>query len=520
MGRDSLPVRRALFSVHDKSGIDSLARVLLSKGADIFATDSTARHLAERGLPTSSVADLTGFSQLLGGRVKTLHPKVFAGVLSRGEGDAEELKKVGAPEFDLVAVNLYPFEQAARSRAGASLDELIELVDIGGSALLRASAKNHRRVAVISSPSQCEAVAKEIESDGGTSLATRERLALAAFAVSARYEATVHSTLSRHLAPDERFPELLAGPLERAFPLRYGENSHVRAAFYREPGWWEPCAANAERLSGKELSFNNLLDLDAALELVKEFDQSACAVIKHTNPCGVALAPAASDAFRAAFDCDPVSAYGGVVAFNGPVDAAAAKAMKPRVLDAVIAPGFDEEAAAILGEKKKGAFLVMRTGPWGERSPGVDARRIVGGMLLQERDTKPLADSGWKQVSKRAPTAAERRALLLAWRVTKHVKSNSVVMALDDRTVGVGAGQMSRVDAVWIASRKAGAKAKGSAMASDAYFPFRDGVDEAAKAGVAAIVHPGGSIRDDEVVKAADEHGMAMMVTGMRLFRH
>jgi phosphoribosylaminoimidazolecarboxamide formyltransferase/IMP cyclohydrolase len=518
-------IRRAILSVYDKDGIVPLARGLASRGVELLSTGGTARMLLEEGIEIRRISDLTGVPEMLDGRVKTLHPKVHAGILALRNRDShvEDLERQGIEPIDLVVVNLYPFEQTARME-GIGLEEIVEMIDIGGPTLVRAAAKNFRHVGVIVDPRDYTSVLDEIADLGGLSGETRFRLAHKAFRHTASYDTAIFSFLSQ-LEPDgtrkhadSLFPQKLSFEMEKVQDLRYGENPHQRAAFYTEMQSNEATLSRAVQLQGKELSFNNILDLDAAMGAVASLEDCGCVVVKHNNPCGAAIADDPLAAFEGAKAGDPVSAFGGIVAFNREVDALTAEALAGMFLEAIIAPGYASDAREVLSKKRK-----LRVLEWSDvrdyRRSGLDIRRLAGGFLLQEWDTDdPMVEL--QVVTKRAPTDEEWRALRLGWRISRHVKSNAIVFANGDRVVGVGAGQMSRVDSVRLAHDKAGDAARGAAMASDAFFPFRDGVDAAAEAGVTAVIQPGGSIRDKEVVAAADEHGMTMVLTGRRQFRH
>ena len=506
--------RRAIVSVSDKLGIVDFSKGLVSLGYEILATDGTAKALRAGGVPVRSVSEYTGQPEVLGGRVKTLHPKIFAAILAV-DGNEEELTRYGIEPVDLVVANLYPFEETV-AKPRVTHAEAVENIDIGGVSLIRAAAKNADRVTVVVRPSRYAEVLGALRG-GGVPKPMRESLALEAFEYTSGYDAAIYNYLARRAAPG--FPAAMRLALPKGADLRYGENPYQKAALYLEP-WRTAGVGTAERLSGKDLSYNNLIDLDAALRIALEFDRPAAVVVKHTNPCGVALADAVATAYRVAQAADPISAYGGVVGLNRDVDLATAKAMRRHVLDAVIAPGYDPEALSILKEKKKGAFLIMRTRGELRGDHGADMTRVLGGVLVQTTDFPEVRPESWKVVTKRKPTPDQLRDLAFGVRVSRYVKSNSIVLARDERTVGVGAGQMSRVDACMLAVVKAGAAGRGSVAVSDAYFPFRDGLDELAKGGIAAVAQPGGSIRDSEVIAAADEHGIAMAFTGLRLFKH
>ncbi len=521
------PIARALLSVSDKTGLVDLARALAARAVELISTGGTAKALAEAGLAVRDVASVTGFPEMLDGRVKTLHPAIHGGLLAR-RGDAAHraaLERHGIAPIDLLVVNLYPF--AATVAKGAAFDDCIENIDIGGPALIRAAAKNHEDVAVVTDPADYGELLAEFERLGGaTSLALRRRLAGLAYARTAAYDAAI----ARWFAAErgEAFPPVLAlaGTLKEI--LRYGENPHQQAAFY-VTGERRPGVASAEQLQGKELSFNNLNDTDAAFELVAEFEAPAVAIIKHANPCGVAQGGTLAEAYRRALACDPVSAYGGIIAVNRPLDGATAEAIAKLFAEVVIAPSLAPEAQAAL--KRRTALRLLATGGLPDpAAPGMTLRSLAGGYLLQTRDTGRVAAADLRTVTKRAPSEAELADLLFAFRVAKHVKSNAIVYAKGGATVGIGAGQMSRVDSARIAAWKAEeagkaaglaeSPAKGSVVASDAFFPFADGLEAAIAAGATAVIQPGGSVRDAEVIEAADRAGIAMVFTGMRHFRH
>jgi phosphoribosylaminoimidazolecarboxamide formyltransferase / IMP cyclohydrolase len=521
-------IRRALLSVSDKTNLLEFARGLAAFGIELVSTGGTRNALADGGLAVRDVADLTGFPEMLGGRVKTLHPRVHGGIL-HVRADPEHVATAhahGIEPIDLVVVNLYPFESTV-ARPGSTHEEVIENIDIGGPALLRSAAKNYADVAVVTDPAQYALVLDELRAyNGGLTLATRERLAGAAYARTAAYDRAIGAYFAGR-SGGEDFPARLDLSFEKRSALRYGENPHQKAAFYVESPTPADCLAGAAVLHGKELSYNNLLDLDSALSLVREFDSPAAAVIKHNNPCGCATAPALEEAFRRAFEGDPLSAYGGVLAFNRPVDEPTALQISEpnRFVECVIAPDFSAEAFHVLTTRPKWGKNVrlLRTGPLEARAQGpasFDLRRVDGGLLVQGRDVPADDFARAKVVSKRQPTEEEMADLRFAWRVCKHVKSNAIVLARGGTVVGVGAGQMSRVDSVHLAVRKAGERSRGSVLASDAFFPFRDNVDEAARAGVRAVVQPGGSLRDADSIAACDQHGLAMVFTGVRHFRH
>ena len=511
----------ALLSVSDKRGLVPFAQGLVRLGFELLSTGGTLKALAAAGVPARKVSEHTGSPEVLGGRVKTLHPRIHGGLLGRPDlaADRAEMEAHGIQPIPLVAVNLYPFRETVAQGKGEA--EVIEQIDIGGPALVRAAAKNFAHVAVVVDPDDYEAVLGELERDRRVSEATRRRLMRKAFAHTAAYDASIAGYLSA--AAGESFPGELTLSFRKVQELRYGENPHQRAAFYREhtaPGG--PAVAAVRVLQGKELSYNNLLDLDAALALVLEFpERPAAAIIKHNTPCGVALRGELVEAYRAARAVDEASAFGGIVALNREVDELAARALAETFLEAVIAPSFTQEALAVLQGRKN--LRLLEGGPLlgqaGAARPWMEVRGVSGGLLVQDRDVLEPATE-WKVVTRRAPTEGEMAALRFAWRVCKHVKSNAIVFAREDRLLAVGGGQTSRVDAVRIAAGRGGGALEWSAAASDAFFPFRDGLDEVARAGATCVVQPGGSVRDEEVIAAADEHGLAMLFTGVRHFRH
>jgi phosphoribosylaminoimidazolecarboxamide formyltransferase / IMP cyclohydrolase len=520
--------RRAIVSVYRKEGVVDLARGLATRGFEIVSTGGTAQELGKAGVAVTGISDVTGFPEILDGRVKTLHPKVHAGILARRDLPAHEaaLKEHGVSPVDVVVVNLYPFED--RVAKGVPFDEALEYVDVGGPTMLRAAAKNFRHVAVVVDPADYTLLLEQIDRPGGIDAATRLYLAQKAFRHTARYEAAIAGYFAQVEAKDgsygvaeteEVFPYRLALSFEKVQDLRYGENPHQRAAFYSDLGSTLYSVAAARKLQGKELSFNNILDLDAAWRLVTEIADPACVIVKHTNPCGTAVGASPLEAYTRAWACDPMSAFGGIVAFNRRVDGPGAQKLAEVFVEAVIAPGYDAEAKKALGAKKNLRVMDMDTTAI-HKVTGFDLRRVMGGLLAQEWDLHRLERSHCEVVSKRKPTDEEWKALMLAWTVVKHVKSNAIVYANATQTVGVGAGQMSRVDAARFAALKAVLPLKGTVAASDAFFPFRDGVDEIAKAGALAIIQPGGSVKDEEVIAAADEHKLAMVFTGVRHFRH
>ena len=515
-------IQRAILSVTDKTCLVDFARTLSALRIELISTGGTAKLLRDSGIAVKDISELTGFPEMLDGRVKTLHPKVHGGILHRRD-DPRHVAAVaehGIAPIDMVVVNLYAFEKTA-AKPGVAFDELIENIDIGGPSMIRSAAKNFRDVAIVTSPADYGVIAAELERSGGTlSLPTKWRLAQKAFATTAAYDSAIASTLERvtdetfQLQPEGgTFPQVLRFSFHKTLDLRYGENPHQKAAMYSDGSG--AGVANARQLQGKELSYNNIVDLQAAWDVAQEFDAPVCAIIKHTNPCGTATGKSLAEAYRRALECDPVSAFGGVIGVNRPVDGEAAEEMHKLFLEVIAAPAFDEAAKATLASKKNLRLVeVVST-----RQKWV-LKNVSGGMLVQEADFRPLQDADLQVVTKRAPTPEETRALLFAWKVCKHVKSNAIVYARDGQTVGVGAGQMSRVDSAKIGAMKAQLPLEGTVAASDAFFPFPDGVEEIARAGATAIIQPGGSQRDAEVIEAADRLGLAMLFTGVRHFRH
>jgi phosphoribosylaminoimidazolecarboxamide formyltransferase / IMP cyclohydrolase len=523
-------VTRALISVSDKSGLIEFVRALAGHGIELVSTGGTAKAIAEAGLKVRDVSELTGFPEMMDGRVKTLHPKVHGGLLAI-RGNAEHDKAAGAhgiAPIDLLVVNLYPFE--ATVEKGAGEEDCIENIDIGGPAMIRAAAKNHNDVAVVVEATDYAAVLAELAALGGaTTLTLRRKLAAKAYARTAAYDAAISNWFADQLKIDAPDFRAFGGRLAEA--LRYGENPHQTAAFYRTPQQ-RPGVATARQLQGKQLSYNNINDTDAAYECIGEFDArrtAACVIVKHANPCGVAEADDLISAYRKALACDPVSAFGGIIAMNRPLDAATARAITEILTEVIIAPDASAEAIAIIGAKKN-LRLLLAGGIPDPRSAGLTMKTVAGGMLVQTRDNAVIDEMNLKTVTKRAPTEAELRDLKFAFRVAKHVKSNTIIYAKDLATVGIGAGQMSRVDSARIAARKAldvaeasklaAPMTKGSVVASDAFYPFADGLLASVEAGATAVIQPGGSMRDNEVIKAADDHGIAMVFTGIRHFRH
>ena len=518
-----MPVERALISVSDKRGLIDFAKRLGARKIEILSTGGTARALREAGLTVIDVSDYTGSPEIMDGRVKTLHPRVHGGILMRESiTDRGQLGDIGGKPIDLVVVNLYPFEQTVARNAPH--EEIIENIDIGGPSMIRSAAKNHARVTVVVDPADYEEVAQAVATADGPSAKLRARLASKAFSHTAAYDGTIAEYLTSFEEDGSRtaFPRTLVQSFERAYGLRYGENPHQRGAFYVERGAPAGSLARAESIGagGKELSFNNLVDCEAALDAVREFERPSAVVVQHTNPCGVAEAESLVEAYRLARDADALSAFGGIVALNREVDVATAELLKETFLECVIAPSFAEPALELLRTKKN--LRLLATGAWLPADhAGRHTKSVGGGLLVQDRDASGGNEvREAKCVTKRVPTDAEVRSLAFAWRVCKHVKSNAIVLAKDLRTVGVGAGQMSRVVSVEIAVKKAGSEAKGSVLASDAFFPFPDGVEAAAAAGVTAIAQPGGSVKDEDVIAAADRAGLAMLFTGKRHFRH
>ena len=534
-----MTVIQALISVSDKTGIESFARELAALGIRLISTGGTARALRAAGLEIIDVADLTGFPEMLDGRVKTLHPAVHGGILARRDlpEHMQTIAAHGIGRIDLVVVNLYPFEQTVADD-GCTLEDAIENIDIGGPAMVRAAAKNHGNatggVAIVTDPGDYPCILSELRDNANAlSYTTRHALAVKAFTHTARYDSAIANHLTS-LSPADvaqgvaipargRFPERLHLAFDKVEDLRYGENPHQSAAFYRDPKAAPGGIAHYEQLQGKALSYNNIADADAAWECVKSFPADAapaCVIIKHANPCGAAIGSTLLDAYRKAFSTDPTSAFGGIIAFNQPVDRAAAEAVSGQFLEVLIAPDFDDEALALLSVKANVRVLRCAPGDGGSR---LDLKRVGGGLLVQDADVAVVDADALRTVTRRAPSSDELRDLLFAWRVAKHVKSNAIVYCRDGMTVGVGAGQMSRVDSARIARIKAdnaGLAIAGSVVASDAFFPFRDGLDVLAEAGATAVIQPGGSMRDEEVIAAADEHGIAMVLTGFRHFRH
>ncbi|PGY07035.1 bifunctional phosphoribosylaminoimidazolecarboxamide formyltransferase/IMP cyclohydrolase [Bacillus sp. AFS031507] len=509
--------KRALISVSDKNGITEFARELVSLGYELISTGGTKKALQEQGIPVLSVSDVTNFPEILEGRVKTLNPLIHGGLLAKQDDvkHQQQLDEHGIQAIQLVCVNLYPFQQTIE-KPDVTVADAIENIDIGGPTMLRASAKNHQYVTVVVDPTDYETVIAELKADGETKFETRRKLAAKVFRHTAAYDALIAEYMT-HLA-EEKNPETLTVTYELKQSLRYGENPHQQAAFYKKPLGSTFSIANAVQLHGKELSYNNINDADAALQIVKEFAGPAAVAVKHMNPCGVGTGETGYDAFTKAFAADPVSIFGGIIAFNREVDAQTASKLHEIFLEIIIAPSFSEEALAILTGKKN---LRLLTIPFNDvKKPELKMTTIEGGLLVQEQDRYTLEDANVTVATKRQPTDAEWEALKLGWKVVKHVKSNAIVVTNEDMTIGIGAGQMNRVGAAEIALKQAGTKAEGAALASDAFFPMDDTVEAAAKAGITAIIQPGGSIRDEDSIKKADEYGIAMVFTGVRHFKH
>ncbi|WP_282177081.1 bifunctional phosphoribosylaminoimidazolecarboxamide formyltransferase/IMP cyclohydrolase [Vibrio nereis] len=525
------PIRRALISVSDKTGIVEFAKALADRGVDILSTGGTARLLAEQGISVTEVSDYTGFPEMMDGRVKTLHPKVHGGVLGRRGQDDDVMEKHGINPIDMVVVNLYPFAETV-AKEGCTLADAVENIDIGGPTMVRSAAKNHKDVTIVVNAHDYDRVVAEMDAnDKSLTLETRFDLAIAAFEHTAAYDGmianyfgTMVPSYGENKEGDEesKFPRTFNQQFIKKQDMRYGENSHQNAAFYVEENPQEASVSTAKQIQGKALSYNNIADTDAALECVKEFAEPACVIVKHANPCGVALGKDILEAYNRAYQTDPTSAFGGIIAFNKELDAETATAIVERqFVEVIIAPKVSAEAIEVVAAKKN--VRLLECGEWSTKTTGFDVKRVNGGLLVQDRDQGMVSLDDLKVVSKRQPTEEELKDALFCWKVAKYVKSNAIVYAKGDMTIGVGAGQMSRVYSAKIAGIKAAdenLEVAGSVMASDAFFPFRDGIDAAAEAGIKCVIQPGGSMRDDEVIAAADEHGMAMIFTGMRHFRH
>ena len=513
-------IKRAIVSVSDKTGIVDFVRALSSMGVEIVSTGGTYKVLKEAGVPVEEVSEVTGFPEMLDGRVKTLHPNIHAGILARRDVPEHmaAIEERGIKPVDMVVINLYPFKETVL-REGATFEEVVENIDIGGPSMIRAAAKNYRDVAVVTKPAQYAEVLAQLEENGELPLELHERLMAEAFLATANYDAMIAGQMSRRFL--EGFPESFPIASEKVEDLRYGENPNQKAAFYRDPFTPGTTVAKAEQLHGKQLSYNNILDLDKALDICMDFERPTAVVMKHTNPCGLASADTIDEAFLTAYNVDSMSAFGCVICLNRNCTVATAKEISQHFVEAVICPDYEEGAEEVMEVKKN--IRLLRTGmPIGpsERHREYKVKKVQGGMLVQTDEDVEIDPANLKVVTNRAPTAEEIHSLLFAWKLAKHVTSNAVVYVRGERAVGIGAGQMSRVDSAKIATMKANEPTEGCVMASDAFFPFRDGVDEAASAGVTAIIQPGGSIRDQEVIDAANEHGMAMVFTGCRVFRH
>ncbi|MFH1594264.1 MAG: bifunctional phosphoribosylaminoimidazolecarboxamide formyltransferase/IMP cyclohydrolase [Candidatus Omnitrophota bacterium] len=529
-----LKIKKALISVSDKSGLDELVKTLNEFGVKILSTGGTAKRIKSLGIECKDVSDYTGFPEMMNGRVKTLHPKIHGGLLALRDNESHmtQAKDHDIEMIDMVVVNLYPFEKTV-ARPDVTLEEAIENIDIGGPSMLRSAAKNHRSVAVVTDPARYPDIIKELkENKGSLSKKTLMNLAFEVFRRTAEYDGAIHDYLhatmddGRRTMDDGRrttdeFPKRLDLTFEKAQDLRYGENPHQKAAFYKAPSTSESGICNARQLQGKELSFNNILDLNAAIEIVKDFDKPAASVIKHTNPCGAAVADSLSKAYLDALDCDRLSAFGSIVGFNGAVDKKLAETVMRETdfVECIIAPSFETDAKAVFSAKKNLRLLEV---PYYKRTTEkeLDLKRVVGGILAQGMDLKVIKESDLKVATTKKPTKEEIESLLFGWIIVKHVKSNAIVLCQGTKTVGIGAGQMSRVDSVIIAGRKAGSKTKGSTLASDAFFPKPDAIEQAHKAGVKAIIQPGGSKGDPEVIAACDKYGISMVFTGVRHFKH
>lgn len=532
--QEQRPIQRALISVSDKTGIVEFAQGLIQRGVQILSTGGTAKLLLEKGLAVTEVSDYTQFPEMMDGRVKTLHPKVHGGILGRRGIDDAVMAQHQISPIDMVVVNLYPFAQTV-AKPDCTLEDAVENIDIGGPTMVRSAAKNHKDVAIVVNNADFDAILAEMDQNQNSlTFATRFDLAIKAFEHTAQYDAMIANYFGRLVKPYQgaeeeelanpcgQFPRTLNLNFIRKQTMRYGENSHQNAAFYVEKELKEASVSTSVQLQGKALSYNNIADTDAALECVKEFDQPACVIVKHANPCGVALGKDLLEAYNRAYQTDPTSAFGGIIAFNRELDAETAKAIIERqFVEVIIAPVVSAAAKEVLKAKKN--VRVLECGEWQQRQPRLDFKRVNGGLLVQEADLGMVELDDLKVVSKRQPTKEELQDLLFCWKVAKYVKSNAIVYAKNNQTIGIGAGQMSRVYSAKIAGIKAedeGLEVKGTVMASDAFFPFRDGIDAAAKVGVTCVIHPGGSIRDQEVIDAADEHNMVMVLTGMRHFRH
>ena len=513
-------IKRALISVSNKKDIIHFAKALGDLGIEIISTGGTFKKLSESGINIVPVSEITKFPEMLDGRVKTLHPAIHGGILAirNNPNHIKEISQHNILPIDMVVVNLYPFETTI-NKPNVNLDEAIENIDIGGPTLIRSAAKNYKDVAVITNPARYDSIINELkENNGSLSLETRQQLAIEAFYHTTRYDSIISNYLFSKFNPDIKFPPILSICMKKVQDLRYGENPHQAAAFYREFNLNYPCISNSTQLGGKELSYNNFFDMNAAIDLVKEFNEPCCAVIKHTNPCGIAIGDNLLDTYIKAREVDPMSAFGSIVAFNRKLDSNTAKEIIKTFVEVVIAPGFDENSINIL--KQKSNLRIIDIKEIYKKTNQLDWKKIDGGILLQEKDEKLVGKDEYKIVSKIKPNSHQLKALDFAWRVVKHVKSNAIVITREKEAVGIGAGQMSRVDAVELAIKKGGNNVKGCVLASDAFFPFRDSIDIAAKAGITAIIEPGGSIRDEEVIEAANEHNLPLIFTGFRCFKH
>jgi len=518
------PVRRALISVSDKTGILEFAESLTAMNVAILSTGGTYKVLSEAGLPVTEVSEYTGFPEMMDGRVKTLHPKIHGGLLGRRGTDDAIMAEHGIDAIDMVVVNLYPFE-ATVANPDCKLEDAVENIDIGGPTMLRSAAKNHKDVAVVTDPMDYDRILSEMQANNGQlAHATRFDLAIKTFEQTSRYDGAISNYFGKMFSNDEAdtFSRTYNTQFVKKQTMRYGENPHQNAAFYTEHNPSEASISTATQIQGKELSFNNIADTDAALELVKTFSETACVIVKHANPCGVSIGASQFEAYDRAYKTDPTSAFGGIIAFNTELDAQTAQAIVDRqFVEVIIAPTVSAEAVAIIEAKKNVRLLAC--GELGAQLPTHDFKRVTGGLLVQDRDLGMVTEADLKVVTEKSPTAEQMKDLMFAWKVAKFVKSNAIVYVKDGMTIGVGAGQMSRVYSAKIAGIKAadeGLEVPGSVMASDAFFPFRDGIDAAAEAGITAVIHPGGSMRDQEVIDAANEHGIAMVFTGMRHFKH
>jgi len=519
-----IKIKRAIISVSDKNGVVNLAKGLADNNVEILSTGGTARKLRESGVDVTEISEYTKSKEILGGRVKSLHPKIHGGILAIRDNaeHKKDLQDSGIEDIDLVVVNLYPFKDVIKKK-DVSLEEAIENIDIGGPTMLRSAAKNYKYVTIVTDPADYKSLVDELNANKGSiSDETNFKLAVKAFSHVAGYDAAISNYLSslNNDGTSNNLPSSFTLHLEKKMGLRYGENPHQEGAFYVESEITDACISNAEQVQGKELSLNNIYDTDSCFELVKEFSETACVIVKHNNPCGVATDDNITQAFLNAKECDPLSAFGGIISFNREVDEATAHEISKMFVEVVIAPAFTEKAYEVLSTKKNLRVLKTPEIKPGKRT-GYDMKKVNGGMLIQDIDS--TSDDDFKDFTigtKRQPTDEELQDMKLAWKVCKHVKSNAIIFAKDHKTIGIGAGQMSRVDAVKIAAMKAQVSTEGAVLASDAFFPFRDGIDEAAKVGIKAIVQPGGSIRDEETIAAADEHGITMIFTGVRHFRH